>query len=187
MPSPNHSRNNGASTTRGTAFSILMYGSKMLASIGDRPSEKPAEMPITAPTTRPSSDSSSVTARCPHSDPVETHCTIRCAMSDGRLTKKASSTFSETSVCQSVSATAPTATRQNRTAGPVGSAPGTAGAASATRLPRWLLALDDFLAKHRPDRAIEVDERRRRAQLHQVARTIEDRKSTRLNSSHPSI
>ena len=74
MPRPNHSRNSGASTTRGTAFSILMYGSKMLASIGERPSEKPSEIPSAAPTSRPSSDSSSVTARCAHSDPLTIHC-----------------------------------------------------------------------------------------------------------------
>ena len=42
MPSPNQSRNSGASTTRGTAFSIVMYGSSTRAANGDRPSANPA-------------------------------------------------------------------------------------------------------------------------------------------------
>src|SRR5258708_355345 len=94
-------------------------------------------------------------------------------MSDGRLTKNASSTFRDTSICQSVSKAAPKATRQNRTAGPKAPSFRVAAAASATPQLHRLLALDDFLAKHCPDRAIELDECRRRAQLHQIARPIE--------------
>src|SRR5476649_334565 len=149
-----------------------MYGSNTAASIGERPSEKPAEMPMAAPTSRPSRDSSSVTARCPQSDPRTTHCAIRCAMSDGRLTKNASSTFSDTSACQSASALTPTSTCQNRTAGPEGPAL-RAGTARVSAMLHRPLTLDHFFAQHGPDRAVQIHERRRRAQFQQVARPLE--------------
>jgi len=40
-------------------------------------------------------------------------------------------------------------------------------------MPARALALDDFFAKHGPEGAIEIDERGRRPQLHQIARAIE--------------
>src|SRR5260221_10698397 len=129
----------------------------MLAIIGERPSEKPREIPIAEPTSRPSSDSSSVTARWRHSDPVAIHCTIRCAISDGGVTKNPSRTFSETRVCQTVSTVMPRAACQNSTAE-------ADGPALRTAMLRRALALDHLFAQHRPDRAIEVDERRRGAQ-----------------------
>src|SRR4051812_280552 len=136
----------------------------MLASSGDRPSEKPSEMPIAAPTRSPGSDSSSVVARCTHSEPLTTHWMMRPAMSDGRLTKKASSTFSETSVCQTAIPVTPIASCQNSAAG------WTALRAGTRHRP---LTLDDFLAEHGPDRAIQIEERGRRPQFHEVARTVE--------------
>src|SRR4051812_26438105 len=173
MPRPNHNRNRGARTTRGTAFSILIYGSKMPARIGDRPSEKPAEMPRAAPTSRPSSDSSNVTVKCRHNEPLTTHCAIRNAMSEGRLTKKASSTFSDTSVCQSVSVATPNATCQKRTTVLAEVAGAAMGRPSATCLLHRALALDHFIAKHGPQRAVEIDERRQRPQRHQIAWAVQ--------------
>src|SRR6516162_1774873 len=175
MPSPNHNRNSGASTTRGTALSILMYGSKTLASSGDRPNQKPSEIPNAAPATRPSSDSSSVDARCPHSEPVAIHCAIRCAMSDGRLTKKASRIFHDTRTCQSVSAATPTATCQNSTTDR------RTTPSLRPAIPHRLLTLDHFLAQHRPDRAVEIDKSWRRPQFHERSGTIERDGVTRNN------
>src|SRR6266536_5390390 len=93
-------------------------------------------------------------------------------MSLGRLTKKASSTFDETSVCHIASTATPTAICQNRTAGPKGPA-----LRDGARVGRILsdpalpsLAFDDFIAKHCPDQAIEIHERRQRPDFEQIAR-----------------
>ena len=45
IPRPNQSRKSGASTTRGTAFNIVMYGSSTRAANGDRASAKPVVTP----------------------------------------------------------------------------------------------------------------------------------------------
>src|SRR3989442_526320 len=179
MPRPNQRRNSGASTTRGTAFSILMYGSRTRASNGVRASEKPSEMPIAAPTSRPRSDSSSVTARCPHSVPPAIHRPMRAAMSLGRLTKNGSSSFSATSACHAPRNATPTASCQQRTARPEGRAlrspvelPAPLEREGFSRASRFT-ALHHFFAEHGPDAAIEIDERRQRAQLHQIARPLE--------------
>ena len=169
IPSPNHSRNNGASTTRGTAFNILIYGSNTRASTGDRPSRKPSEMPAAAPSTRPSSDSSRVAARCRHSDPSITQIAIRCAMAVGRLTKNGSRSFSETRPCHSDSAQRPTAICQNAIVVRLASR----ASGSPTRRLGGPLAPDYFLAEHDPERAVEIDECGRRAQFHQVTGAIE--------------
>src|SRR5258708_6565337 len=154
MPSPNQRRNSGASTTRGTAFSILMYGSHTRATSGDRAKPKPSVTPSVAPMISPSSDSSSVVAKCSQSVPAVAQVPTRRAMSAGRVTKKASSPSPDTSACHTASTATPTAI------------------CHATTL-RALLAFDDFIAKDCPDRAIELNEGRRDAELQEIARAIE--------------
>src|SRR5256885_4276532 len=172
MPSPNQRRNSGASTTRGTAFSILMYGSSTRARKGERARARPIETPSAAPASNPSSDSSSVTARCPQSVPLTVQRATRAAISVGRLTKNGSRTFTETSDCHAASSTMPSASCATNTT-PRDGAPTRAAAALCTRRLRRPLALDHFFAQHHPDAAVQIDERRRRAQLHQIARPFE--------------
>src|SRR5439155_2899897 len=183
MPRPNQSRNKGASTTRGTALSILIYGSQPAATNGERARPKPSEIPAAAPTIRPSSDSSTVVARCLQSIPLVTHAATRAAIADGRLMKNGSNSFAATTDSHTDSTAMPTRSRQNNTrvalcvASPLSAVArrndGRAEVESATSCLRRALALDDFFAQHRPDGAIHVDELRRRTQFHQIARAIE--------------
>ena len=115
IPSPNQSRKSGASTTRGTAFNIVMYGSSTLAANGDRASAKPVVTPAAAPMTSPSSDSSSVTRRCGQSEPDATHAATRPAISLGRLKKNGSITPVAAPACHAPTTATPSATRQNAT------------------------------------------------------------------------
>src|SRR5205823_12210552 len=137
------------------AFSILMYGSNTRATIGNRAKPNPSDTPSAAPKISPSIDSSSVVARWIQSVPLTVHVAMRPAMSVGRLTKKPSSTFSVTSVCHTASVDRPNA------------------ACSPMTVLRALLAFDDFIAKHGPEGAIEIHERRGGAQLEQIAGTLE--------------
>src|SRR5262245_57186210 len=164
IPRPNHSRKSGASTTRGTAFSILMYGSKTRATSGDRANPKPNEIPSAPPTMSPRSDSSSVVARCAHRMPDETHVDSRLKISEGRLTKNGSRTPSVTSACHMATIPTPTTSCHARTVAL-----------------RAALAPDDFIAKNGPQQAIQIDERRRRSELEQIARPLERHRMTSDN------
>jgi len=84
MPSPNHSRNNGARTTRGTASQHLdVRNRNTLATNGDRASVNPQTMPSAAPATKPHQRFFEVTARCPQIIPLPIQRPMRCAMSVG--------------------------------------------------------------------------------------------------------
>src|SRR3989475_2673165 len=166
MPRPNHNRKIGARTTRGTALSIVMYGSQMRATIGDRARAKPRVMPSNAPATRQRNASSSVTRRCPQIAPDVIHVAMRAAMSLGRLTKKGSSSFARTPSCHAAITKAAMAICQPITVAR------DAGGLATTHLAA-ALALDDFLAQVGPDRSIEVKECRLHAQIEQVARAAE--------------
>src|SRR6266487_290812 len=173
MPRPNQSRNSGASTTRGIAFSMLMYGSRTRASIGDRASANPRVIPNAAPTSSPSSDSSSVTDRWRHRLPPITQLPTRRTMSVGRLTKKGSSSFSDTSPCQRASASTPTTICQKNTAARL------IALTSSTAHPHLPLTFQHLAPQHTPQRPVQIDEGRRRAQLHHVAWAIERHAMTR--------
>src|SRR5262249_945080 len=172
MPRPNHSRNSGASTTRGTALSILMYGSITRARNGDRASRNPSDTPSAAPATSPSSDSSIVTARWRHNVPPVIHWRMRAPMSLGRLTKNGSRTPSDTSVCHNASSAAPSASCDARTSARDEVSP-LSPPASATEALAGTTAPDHLFAQHGPDGAIQIDERRRGPQLHEIARASE--------------
>src|SRR5262245_22476879 len=132
----------------------------------------PSEIPTAPPASSPSSDSSSVTARWPHGVPLPIHRAIRAPMSLGRLTKNGSSTLTETSACHAPRNATPMASCQKRTTpGPKG--PGLRPEREPFRRASRFTALDHFLAEDCPDASKEIDERRQRAQLHQVARPLE--------------
>src|SRR6266508_563321 len=91
MPRPNHRRNIGASTTRGSAFAILMNGSKSAASSGRRASTKPQTTPRHTPIANDNAASVNVVSKCAQMDPVATQVQTRAATSLGRLKKNRSS------------------------------------------------------------------------------------------------
>src|SRR6266567_3451942 len=96
-------------------------------------------------------------------------------MSVGRLTKNESSSLSETSPCQSPSPRMPTNACQNSTVARLNVR------ASTTPGLRAALALADLAAQHNPHGAVQVDERRSRAQFHHLARAVEGDRVTRDN------
>src|SRR5947209_1192976 len=164
MPRPNQSRKIGARTTRGTAFSIVMYGSQMRAASRQRPNTKPSPIPIAAPITSPRTASSSVVARWPQMAPVRVHAAIRTAMALGRLTKNGSRSFARTPDSQAATTRMAMAICQRRTVVRRG---------SVTRHVRARLASDDFLSQIRPDRSVQLDEARLRPEIEQIARPTE--------------
>ena len=92
MPSPNHRRNIGASTTRGSAFATRMYGSSSVARSGTPASVNPMATPREPPIANARIASVNVVPTCAHSTPVPIHSAMRRTMSLGRLKKNESST-----------------------------------------------------------------------------------------------
>src|SRR2546428_7128342 len=152
-----------------------MYGSHTRAASGDRASTNPSLIPSAAPTRSPRNASSSVVTRCPQMAPVATHLAMREAMSLGRLTKNGSSTPARTPHCHTASATTAMAICHANTV----ARDATAGLAMQ-RLPA-ALALDHFLAKIGPHRSIQLDERRLRPKIEQIARPLERHPMARHN------
>src|SRR5262245_49118335 len=138
----------------------MMYGSSTRAASGKRASAKPAVTPRPPPRTSPSADSSSVTSRCRHKVPIDTHVQMRRAISLGLLTKKGSITRAAAAASHPLRKTIATPARQ-------------AATADRSDTGDLCLALDDFLAKHRPDRAVDRFKRRRGAQIEQIARPLQ--------------
>src|SRR5436190_4273401 len=129
----------------------------MRAAYGDRASANPVETPSAAPSNRPSSDSWSVTIRCGQSEPDAIHTATRRTISLGRLRKNGSMRPIATPDSQAPTIASASSARQNATEARLG----------RTRL--CMLAADHFLAKHSPDRAIEIEESIGSTQLEEIA------------------
>src|SRR5437879_2578330 len=87
MPSPSQSVKIGASTTRGSALTILTYGSNTAATFGWRANQKPTMTPPSEPIAKARIDSHKVIRRCFQITPEENHLTIWVPISTG-LEKK---------------------------------------------------------------------------------------------------
>src|SRR5918996_4104442 len=95
----------------------------------------------------------------------------RRTMSTGRLKKNGSSSLNETSPSQSASAAKPTTPCQATTAAPLGER--AYARPSATAYLGVHLTLHHLAAQDAPHGPVKVDERRRGAELHHIAWTIE--------------
>src|SRR5437773_3285179 len=89
-PRPNQRMNNGASTTRGMAFSATMSGSKMCASFSQCANRNPTATPSKVPSRNPMIVSFIVTRRCRKMKPLQIQSPSCAASTVGWLTKNLS-------------------------------------------------------------------------------------------------
>src|SRR5260221_11123090 len=83
IPRPSQSVNIGANTTRGSALTILTYGSNTAAGRGWRANQKPTSTPPIEPITKARIDSTSVNQRCFQKKPPTNQGTISATKSTG--------------------------------------------------------------------------------------------------------
>src|SRR3974390_2196637 len=93
MPRPSQSVKIGASTTRGNALTILIYGSNTAASRGNNAKRNPTSTPPIEPMMKARIDSSNVTQRCFQITPLANHAATCFATSTGVEKKNGGSTI----------------------------------------------------------------------------------------------
>src|SRR3954453_20542834 len=167
MPSPSHKVKIGASTTRGSALTILTKGSNTAATRGWRANQKPTRTPPSEPIVKPRIDSHNVIRRCFQITPLENQSRIWLPTSTG-LEKKNGGSSRRPNIgtvannCHSPSATTATSSCKERS--PIFDTPAVspyglnvipAKPATASGRRRLRVTLHHLILQHAPDFAMQ--------------------------------